>query len=57
MLRIIGAIIVVLLFIGPLLVQIGLVDSGGLIRGFVDLEVQTFAALVAFLRHPFNRGG
>jgi hypothetical protein len=57
MLKLIGAIIVVLLFIGPLLVQIGLVDSGGLIRGFVDLEVQTFAALVAFLRHPFNRGG
>jgi hypothetical protein len=55
MLRLIGAIIVVLLFIGPLMAQIGLLDHGGLIRGFVDLEVQTFAALVAFLRHLFNR--
>jgi hypothetical protein len=57
MLRLIGAIIVVLLFIGPLLLQIGLLDHGGLIRGFVDLEVQTFADLVAFLRRLFNRGG
>jgi hypothetical protein len=56
MLRLIGAIIVVLLFIGPLLVQIGLLDHGGLIRSFVDLEVRTFSDLVAFIRHLFNRG-
>jgi hypothetical protein len=56
MLRLIGAIVVILLVIGPLLVQIGVLDNHGLIRSFVDLEVQSFAALVAFIRHLAPRG-
>jgi hypothetical protein len=54
-LQLIGAIIVVLLFIGPLLMMIGVIH-GGLLGSFVELEVRSFADLVAFIRHLFNRG-
>ncbi|HEX3350949.1 MAG TPA: hypothetical protein VHS58_22885 [Acetobacteraceae bacterium] len=57
MLRLIGAIVVVLLIIGPLLLQAGLLDNGGVFRQLVEIEVQAFADLVAWLRMMFARLG
>jgi hypothetical protein len=50
MLRLIGAIIVLLLIAGPLLVQTGILDHAGLIREFVDLETRLFLQLVDAIR-------
>jgi hypothetical protein len=55
MLRLIGAIIVILLIIGPLLVQVGLLDQGGLIRQFVDLETKVFVDVVNGVRGLWDR--
>jgi hypothetical protein len=55
MLRLIGVIIVVLLLIGPLMVQIGMLDHGGLIREFVDIETKLFVDLVAAIRGLWAR--
>ena len=46
MLRLIGLIIILLLIIGPVLVQVGMVDQGGLIRQFVDLETSVVVDIV-----------
>jgi hypothetical protein len=50
MLRIIGAIVVVLLLVGPLALQAGLLENAGLVRQFVGLEVQAFADIVNTVR-------
>jgi hypothetical protein len=50
MLRLIGAIVVVVLIVGPLLLQAGLLDSAGPFRELVELEVRMFADLVTWLR-------
>jgi hypothetical protein len=55
MLRLIGAIIVILLLIGPILVRIGWVDEQGLLREFVDLEIRFFVYLADTVRSFWNR--
>ena len=57
MLRLIGAIVVILLVVGPLLEQAGLLGGSGLLREFVDLEIRAFVALVAWVRAVFARIG
>jgi hypothetical protein len=55
MLRLIGGIIVILLIVGPLLLQIGLLEHAPLVRQFVDLEIQAFAELVTTVRNLWNQ--
>jgi hypothetical protein len=55
MLRLIGVIIVILLIIGPILVQVGLVDQGGLIRQFVELETRIVVDIVDAVRSLWTR--
>jgi len=55
MLRLIGAVVVILLIAGPLLVRIGVFDQAGLLREFVDLETRLFVELVDFVRRLAGR--
>ena len=55
MLKLIGAVVVLLLVAGPLLVQIGLLDQGGIIREFVDIETKLFVDLVDLFRGLWAR--
>ncbi len=55
MLRLIGAIVVVLLILAPLLTRIGLVDQYGLLHGFVDLEARALEELVGAIDRLFGR--
>jgi hypothetical protein len=55
MLRLIGVIIVILLIIGPILVQVGLVPPGGLIHQFVDLETRIVVDAVNAVRSLWDR--
>jgi hypothetical protein len=55
MLRLIGGIIVILLIVGPLLLQVGLLENAPLVRQFVDLEIQAFADLVNGVRSLWNQ--
>jgi hypothetical protein len=57
MLRLIGAIVVVVLVIGPLLLQAGLLDNAGAFRDLIELEVRLFVDLVAWIRGLANHGG
>ncbi|MBV9539253.1 MAG: hypothetical protein JOY70_10005 [Acidisphaera sp.] len=57
MLRLIGAIVIILLVVGPLLEQAGLLDHAGVFREFVDVEVRAFAELAAWIRGVFARIG
>jgi hypothetical protein len=54
-LRLIGAIVVLLLIAGPLLVRVGMLDQGGLLREFVDLETRFFVEIVDAVRRLVNR--
>ena len=51
MLRLIGAIVILLLLVGPLLAQAGLLSDAGLLRDFVTLEVRTFLACADWVRN------
>jgi hypothetical protein len=55
MLRLIGAIVVILLIVGPLLVRVGVLDQGGLLREFVDLETRLFIEVFDWLRALVGR--
>jgi hypothetical protein len=55
MLRLIGAIVVILVIVGPLLVRVGLLDQGGFLREFVDLETRLFVDLVEWIRALIGR--
>jgi hypothetical protein len=55
MLRLIGAIVIALLIIGPLLAQAGLLDHAGLLRDLVDLEVRSFVDVVNWFRRMTGR--
>ena len=50
MLRLIGAIVVILLIIGPLLVRAGVLDQSSVLREFVDLETRVFVDIVDGIR-------
>jgi hypothetical protein len=54
MLKLIGAIIVILLVIGPVLVRAGVTDQAGLLTQFVDLETRFFVDLVDAVRNLWN---
>lgn len=53
MLRFIGALVVVLLIIGPLLERTGTLPSG-ILHDMVDIEVRAFADCVAWVRNMLN---
>jgi hypothetical protein len=55
MLRLIGAIIVLLLIIAPVLVRAGVPDHTGLLQQFVDLETRFFVDLVDAVRSLWDR--
>lgn len=55
MLRLIGAIIVVLLILAPVLVRAGVPDHTGLLQQFVDLETRFFVDLVDGVRSLWDR--
>jgi hypothetical protein len=55
MLRLIGAIVVILLIIGPLLVQAGMLGHDGLLGQFVDLETRTFVDAFNAVRDLWDR--
>jgi hypothetical protein len=57
MLRLIGAVIVVLLIAGPLLAQTGMLDRWGLIQEFVHLETKLFVHLVDAIRRLWAGNG
>ncbi len=50
MLRLIGALVVLLLLIGPLLEQGGLMPDSGLLHDFVALEVRAFVSAANWFR-------
>ncbi len=50
MLRLIGALVVLLLLVGPLLQQGGMLPDSGLLHDFVDLEVRVFVSGVNWVR-------
>lgn len=53
MLRFIGALVVVLLIIGPLLERTGTLPSG-ILHDMVDIEVRAFADCVAWVSNMLN---
>ena len=55
MLRLIGAIVVILLIIGPLLVRAGVLDQSSVLREFVDLETRVFVDIVDGIRSLWVR--
>jgi hypothetical protein len=55
MLRLIGAIIVVLLVLAPVLLRAGVPDHTGLLGEFVDLETRLFVDAVNAVRGLWNR--
>jgi hypothetical protein len=55
MFRLIGAIIVVLLVVAPVLLRAGVPDHTGLLREFVDLETRFFVDVVDTIRALGNR--
>lgn len=55
MLRLIGALVIAILIIGPLLEQAGLLEHAGIFRDLIALEVQAFAQLVAWVRGLVTR--
>jgi len=55
MLRLIGAIVVILLIVGPLLVRVGVLDQGGFLHEFVDLETRLFVEVLDWIRALFGR--
>jgi hypothetical protein len=55
MLRLIGAIVVVVLIVGPLLLQAGLLDNAGAFRELVELEVRIFTEFVDWARLQMTR--
>ncbi len=50
MLRLIGALVILLLLVGPLLAQAGLLSETGLMRDFVTLETRGFISAVNWVR-------
>jgi hypothetical protein len=56
MLRLIGALVVLLLLIGPLMANAGLLDNTGILHQFVELETRAFAELLAAIRGMLHRG-
>jgi hypothetical protein len=56
MLRLIGMLVILLLLVGPLMANAGLLDNAGILRQFVDLETRAFAALVATVRGALHNG-
>ncbi len=57
MLRLIGAIVVILLILVPLLLRIGVPDHTGLLNEFVDLETHAITYVVDTLRNVWDRYG
>ena len=53
MLRFIGAVVIVLLVLGPLLERAGYLP-GGILHDLVDLEVRAFEACVAWVDNLLN---
>ena len=51
MLRLIGAIVVAVLIVGPLLAQAGVLENAGFFRDFVELEVRAFASFYDWLHN------
>ncbi len=50
MLRLLGALVLIVLIIGPLLLQLGVLDNAGLFRELIELEVKAFSQAVDFVR-------
>ena len=55
MLRLIGAIIVLLLILGPILVRVGVADQAGFLQGFVDLETRAATDVIDWVRTLIGR--
>jgi hypothetical protein len=54
MLRVIGGLVVIVLVLGPLLLQIGVLENAGLFRELIELEVKAFSMLIEFVRATIN---
>jgi hypothetical protein len=54
MLRLLGALVLIVLILGPVLLQIGVLENAGLFRELIELEVKAFSELVDFLRTTIN---
>jgi hypothetical protein len=50
MLRLIGAVVLIVLVIGPLLLQLGVLEHTGLFRELIELEVKAFSELLDIVR-------
>ncbi len=55
MLRLIGAVIVLLLILGPVLVRVGVVDRAGFLQEFVDMETRAVTDLIDWVRALLGR--
>ena len=55
MLRLIGAIIVLLLILGPILVRVGVADQAGFLQEFVDLETRVVTDIIDWIRALISR--
>jgi hypothetical protein len=50
MLKFIGAVVLIVLIVGPLLLQAGVLEDTGLFRELIELEVRAFTDLVDVIR-------
>jgi hypothetical protein len=50
MLKFIGAVVLIVLIIGPLLLQAGMLADAGLFRELIELEVRAFTDLIDLIR-------
>jgi hypothetical protein len=60
MLRLIGALVLIVLILGPLLLQLGVLEHTGLFRELIELEVKAFTQLLDLVRdllHSREAGG
>ena len=46
LLRLIGAIVLIVLLVGPLMLHFGMLDSTGLFKELIEIEVSAFQELV-----------
>lgn len=49
-----GRLFILLLIVAPILVRLGLVDRGGVITGFVDLETRAAAGVASLVEQSIT---
>ena len=49
-----GRVLIVLLIVAPILVRLGLVDRGGIVVGFVDLETRAAAGVASLVEQSIT---